>query len=212
MCSALSFPIARFTSTRHIFESCPSSNLKAFERQQLYVSWPYVGSCLSWPCGYNPIYSASNVSFSKVHFTLDVRVYGSFRCLFLLMKSISSSHCLTSVYVACSWVGNRTISLPFDTEQITTMDIVFGNLGTILLTLVITRCRKSVTGRLLPRLPCFLTIRISLPHFFKHISTHCRRIQSELWKLFKGNQVSHVSKQSATPVSQCRGLSLSCFN
>jgi hypothetical protein len=114
--------------------------------------------------------------------------------------------------VACSWVGNRTISLPFDTQQITTMDIVFGNLGRILLTFVITRCRKSVTGRLLPRLPCFLTFRISLPHFFRHISTHCRRIQSELWKLFKGNQVSHVSKQSATPVSQCRGLCLSCFN
>jgi hypothetical protein len=34
-------------------------------------------------------------------------VYGSFGHPFLLMKSISSSQCLSSVYAASNWFGDR---------------------------------------------------------------------------------------------------------
>jgi len=36
MCSAITFPVALIISTIDIFTLCPSFNLKAFERQQLY--------------------------------------------------------------------------------------------------------------------------------------------------------------------------------
>jgi len=50
-----------------------------------------------------------------------------------------------------------------------------------------------------------------LPHFFRNISTHCRRKHWALSKFSKGSQVSTVSKKSATSASQCRGPSLSRF-
>jgi len=212
MCSAISYPVARFISTKNIFGSCQSFNLKAFERQQLYEIWPYMGSVIIWSFVYNPIYSSSNWACSNVHLNFDVRMYGSVGRLFLLMKSISSSQCLTSVYVALSGFGDRTISLPFDTRQITTMNVVFGNSGRLLLSFLLASSPESIAGRLLPRLSFFLASRISLAHFSKNISTHCRRIHSALSKLSNGSQLSNVSKKSATAVSQCRGPSLSCSN
>jgi len=143
---------------------------------------------------YNLIYSASNSSRSKGHLNIDVRMYGSFRRLFLLMKSIGSSQYLTSVYVAWSWFGDRKISLPIDTRQITTINVVFGNSGRLLLALLLARSPKSVAGCLLSLLPLFLAYLILLAHGFKNISTHCRQIHSALWKLSKCNQVSNVSK------------------
>jgi len=161
---------------------------------------------------YNPIYFSSNSACSKVHLNFDVRMYGSVRHPSLLMKSISSSQCLTSLYAAWSWFGDKTISLPFDIRQITTMNVVFGNSGRLLLAVLLARSPKSIAGRLLPHFPFFLTFRISLAHFFKIISTHFRRIHSALSKISNGSQVSSVSKKSATTVAQCRGPFLSCFN
>jgi len=49
-CSAIYFSGALLISTKNIFGLCPSFNLKAFERQQLYEIWPYVGSIIICPC------------------------------------------------------------------------------------------------------------------------------------------------------------------
>jgi len=128
------------------------------------------------------------------------------------MKSISSSYYLTSVYTAWSGFGERTILFPFDNQPITTMNIVFGKFGRLFLSVVRVCSPKSVTNCLLPRLPFSLTFSISLAHFFRNISTHCRPINLALSKLSKGNHVSNVSKISVTAVSPCRGQSLSYFN
>jgi hypothetical protein len=99
-CSTIYFPGPVLISTKNISGSCPSFNLKAFQTEQLYKLWPYVESVIICPFVYNPIYSSSNWSCSKVHLNLNVRVYGSFMRPFMLMKSISSSWCLTSGYAA----------------------------------------------------------------------------------------------------------------
>jgi hypothetical protein len=139
-------------------------------------------------------------------------VYGSLGRPFLLMKLISSTQCLTSVYTALSSFGDQTISFPFDTLQITTRNVVFGNCGMLLLAILLTHSPKSVAGHLLPRLSFFLAFLISLAHFFQTISTHSRRIHSALSKLSKRNQVSNFFKESATALSLCRGPFLSYFN
>jgi len=90
-CSAISFPVALIISTTIIFRLCPSFDLKAFERQQLYEIWTYMGSSIICPCVYIPIYSSSNSSCSKVQLNIDVRMYGSFGPPFLSMKSTNSS-------------------------------------------------------------------------------------------------------------------------
>jgi len=171
-----------------------------------------MGSLIICLCVNIPIYFSSNSSCSKVHLNIDVRMYGSFRPLFLSMKSTNSSQCLTSVYKAWSCLGARTISLPFDTQWIITVNVVFGISGRLLLTILPTRSPKSVAGRLLPRHPFFLAFRISLAHLFKIISTHCRQIHSTLLKLTNSSQFSNVAKISATAVSQCRSPSRTCFN
>jgi len=210
-CSAISSSVALLISTKNIFGLCPSFNLKAFESQQLYKIWPYMGSIIICSCVYNPIYSSCNLSCSKGHLNIDVIMYGSFGPPFLSMKSISSSQFLTSVYEAWSCLGARTIAFPFDTQLITTMNVVFGNSGRVLLASLLARLPKSVAGRLFPRLPFFLASRISLAHFFKNISTHRRRIHSALSELSTGRQTLNVSKQSATAISHCRGPSRTCF-
>jgi len=212
MCSTISFPITRIISTKNIFGLFPSFNLKPFKRQQLYEIWPYMVSIIIRLFVYDPIYSLSNLACSHVHLNIDVRMYDSVGQPFLLMKSISSSQFLTSGYGAWSCFRDRTISLPFDTQQITTMNIVFGNSGRLLPASSLACSPKSVTGGLLPRLPFFHASQISLAHFFKNISTHCRWIHSALSKLSKGSQLSNVPKKFATAISQCRGSSLSCFN
>jgi len=212
MCSAISFPVARFILTKNIAGLCPAFNLRAFEGQQLYEIWPYMGSVIICMFVFNPIYCSSDSASSNVHLKVYVRLYGSVRCLSFLMKSVSSSQCLRLVYAAWSWSGDRTISLPFHSRQITTMNVVFGNSGRLLLTFLLTRSLKSVASRLFPPLPFFLASRISHAHFFEIISTHCRRILLASSKLSNGSQLSNVFKKSATSISQCRGPSLSCFN
>jgi len=65
MCSAISFPVAAFISTKNSFKLCPSFNLKIFEREQLYEIWPYRRSFIMCQGVYNPIYSSSNSSYVK---------------------------------------------------------------------------------------------------------------------------------------------------
>jgi len=78
---------------------------------------------------YNPIYSLSKWFWSKVYLSIDVTMYGSFGWPFLSMNSTISSQCLKSVHEAWSYLGDRTISLPFNTQQITTMNVIFGTSG-----------------------------------------------------------------------------------
>ena len=118
------------------------------------------------------------------------------------MKSIRSSQCLSSVYEVWSCLGARTISLPFDTQRITIIDVEGSNSGRLLLTILLLRLPKSDAGRMLPCLPFFLTTRISHKHFFNRISTLYRRIHSPLSMSTKGSQSSNVTKQSAPSVSQ----------
>jgi len=211
-CLAISFPVALIISTKNMFTLCPSFNWKAFERQQLYEIWPYMGSLIICPWLYNPIYSSSISSCSKVHLNIDVEMYVSLGPLCLSMKSPNSSQRLTSVYEVWSCFSARTISLPFDTQWIPTVNVVFGNSGRLLLAFLPARSPKSVAVRLLPRLPFFLASWISLAHFFKKISTHCWWIHSTWSKLTSRSEVSSVTKKSAAAISQCMGPSRTCLN
>jgi hypothetical protein len=101
--------------------------------------------------------------------------------------------------------------LPFGTPQITTMKVEFGNSGTLTLAFLPARRPKSVAGRLLPCIPFFLASRTSLAHFFRIISTHCRRMHSALSKYSKGSHFSQVSKKSATTISKLRSPFRCCF-
>jgi len=211
MCSAISFSVALLVLTKNIFGLCWCFNLQAFERQQLYEIWPYIGFIIICPFVYNPIYSSSNWSYSKVHLNIYARMYGSFGPSFLLMKSISSSQCLTSIYKVWSCLGAGTISSPFNTQRITTMKVVFGYSGRVLSTVSLAHSPKSVAGHSFPCLCFFLTSRILLEHLFEYISTHCQRIHSAILKLSNSSQFSNLSKKSATPVSQYRGPSGTSF-
>ena len=166
----------------------------------MYEIWPYKASIISYPFVYNRIYSSSNSSCSKVYLNLNIRISGPFGHPFLLMKSISFSQCLTSVYVAWSWFGDRTILLAFNTWHITTMKVVFGSSGRILVIFLLMRSPTSVAGHMLPYLPVFLNSRTSLAHFLKNISTHCRIIDSVLSKLSNGTR-SRMSPQNLQPLS-----------
>lgn len=125
-----------------------------------------MGSILIRPCVINPIYYLSNSSCSKVKLNIEVRMYGSFGPTFLSKKSISSSHYLTLVYQVWSCLGARTISLTFDTQQITTVNVVFGNSGRLLRASLIERSPKSIVGFWLTRLPFSLP-----PEFCLHITS-----------------------------------------
>ena len=127
------------------------------------------------------------------------------------MKSISSSQCLISVYEAWSCLGDITISLPFNTQQITITNFVFGYSGWLLLMFWCKNFPKSVTGCFSPHGFIFLDSRISYTLFFKIIPIHCRQIHSTLSKFSNGRQFTNVVKKSSTTVSLCRGPSQSGF-
>jgi len=153
------------------------------------------------PFVYSPIYFSYNSSCSKVHLDLDVILYGFFGHPLLSMNTSSTCQCLTSGYKAWCWIGDRTISLPFDTRRITNMNILFGNSGRLLLAFLLMHTPESIAGCLLPCHPSFLAIRILLAHFCENISTHCWWIHSAISKLSNGSQLSNVSKNSATTVA-----------
>jgi len=106
-CLPISFPVTPFFSTNNIFTLCTSFNLKAFERQQLYKIWQYMGLLIICPCVCNPIYSCSNLCCSKVLLNIAMRMSSSFGRPFLLMKSTNASRCLPSVYWAWRCLGAR---------------------------------------------------------------------------------------------------------
>jgi len=99
-CWAIAFWVAPFISTKDVFQLCPSVNLKSFERLQLYEICPSMGSLIICLWGYNPLYSSSNSSCSKVNSNINDGMYGSFQPPLLLMISITSSPRLTYVYEA----------------------------------------------------------------------------------------------------------------
>jgi len=118
------------------------------------------------PCVYHPIYFFSNWSCSKVHLNIDVGMNSSFGPQFLLMKSTNSSQSLTSVYEAWICLRARTKSLPFDTQWIIIVNVVFGNFGRLLLAHLPVLYPKFVACCLLFRLTLFLASRILLAHYF----------------------------------------------
>jgi len=82
-CSVFSTSVAPPISTKNMFRLCPSFNLKAITRQQLYEIWPYMWSIIICPFVHNPLYFSSNSSCSKVHLNIDVIMYGFFGHPFL---------------------------------------------------------------------------------------------------------------------------------
>jgi hypothetical protein len=101
--------------------------------------------------------------------------------------------------------------MPFGIRQITTMKVVFCNSGTFHLAFLPVHSPKSIAGGWVGHFSFFLASRILLAHFLKNILPHCHRIHLAVSKLFKGCQVSKLSKIPATAVSQCRGLCGMCF-
>jgi hypothetical protein len=132
-----------------------------------------MGSLIICLCLNNRIYSDSNSSCTKMHLNVDVRMYGSVGPQCLSMRSPNFSQCLTSVYKAWSYLGARAISLPFDSQRIITVNVVFGNSGRLHLAVSPARSSKSVATHLWPRLTFSLASRFSLAHVFNHISTYC---------------------------------------
>jgi len=209
-CSAISFPVVLRISTKNITGLCPSFNLRAFERQQLYEVWAYIGSIILCPVLHYPIYTSSNLAHSRVHLNINVIMYGYFGPPFLFMKSINSFQCLTSVYKAWSCLGARIISSQFNTKRITIMNVVFRKSGRLILTILLIHSPKSVAGNLLPQLSFYFASQTFLAHIFKNISTNSRQIHSAISKLSNGSQFSNVCKWSSPTISQCRDPSWSC--
>jgi len=115
-CSAISYHVALWISTKNIFRLCPSINLKALARQLLYEIFPYIGSITTCLCVYIPIYSSSYSPCCKVHLNIEVGMNSSFRPLWWLMKSISSFQWFILIYKAWCWLGDGKLSLPFNNQ------------------------------------------------------------------------------------------------
>jgi len=76
-CLAVLFSATLLIPYKCIYKMHPRFNLKAFERQHLNQIWPYIGLFIICQCIYNLIYRSFESSLSKVHLTIDVRMYGS---------------------------------------------------------------------------------------------------------------------------------------
>jgi len=209
--SAISISVAHWILTKSSFGFSRIFNLKAFHTQQLYEIWLYISSIIIYVFVYNPVYSVSSFSYCKVHWNIDVGIYHSFGPQFLSMKVISSSQWVTYVYEARSCLGCRIISFPSDTQQITTIMFISGNLAMLLVAWFLAILPKSVAGCLLHCRPYFLAPQISLAHFFNLILTRCLQIHLALSKLSNSSQFSIGFKTSVTAVSQCRRPSWSCL-
>jgi hypothetical protein len=100
---------------------------------------------------YSPIYSLSNSSCFMVHLNIDVIDIGAFGPPWLLMISLSTSWRLTSVYKAWSCSVASSMSLPFNPQQITTRNDLFGTLegyfSPVAYLLAQMRPRSHVTSR-----------------------------------------------------------------
>lgn len=156
ICSAISLPIALLISPKDSFKLCSSFSVETFGMQLLYESFQYMGSFSICPCVYDSIYSSSDSSCYKVHFKLDIGMYGCFGLPFLTMKSFSFSQYLTSVHNAGSWLGDVTLTLPCDTLQIAITNFEFHISGLLHPSLLATQSPKSVASRMLPLLAFLL--------------------------------------------------------
>jgi len=210
-CSALCSPVAIQISTNNIAKLYHSFNLKEFGTEQLNEICPCMGSFLACAGVNNLIQSSSDVSCSKMHINMDLTIFRTFEHLLLSMKSICSSQCLTSGYKAWNWLGGIILSFPFVTQQITTMHIVIGILGRLLLGCVTAHSPTSTISLFLLRLLFLLNFQILLVHFLKKILIHCHQIHSVWSMISNGSQHAHVIRISATTICQYRGPSPSCF-
>jgi len=209
MCSPFSFSMATPISTQNIFIFWPSWNLTALQWQQLYAIYPAMGSFLSCHSVYNPKYSSSNSSCSKMHNNVTIRQYGVFGPSFVSMTLFCFSWGLHSGYETLSWLGD--IWALFGTNQMTIMKDEFHYNGRFSLTIIHTCSPKSVTTHLWPRLPSFSDTQTSLPHFIKNTSIDSGWIHSVILKVLVGSQHLNVNTKSATAVNQCSGQSRSSF-
>ena len=156
MWSAISYPVAVLVSTKNIVKFYPGSTWNHFKGNSYTKFSEIWGHWEISLCIYNTTYSSSNSSHSKVHWNLEHGINGAFRPLLLLMKSISSSQCPTFEYGTGSCIGHLRLALPSNTHQITTMNIVFGNSGKLLLIFLPALSPKSIAGCLLSCFPSFL--------------------------------------------------------
>jgi hypothetical protein len=200
-CSAMSFNVAAFISTKNSFTLCPSFDLKAFERELLYNISPSRGSFIICPGAYNPIYSASNSSCVKLHLYNAVRQFVSFRFHFFLMKSISSSQSLTSVYDISNDSGFRL-------KHLGVPDGSDGSGGTsYALTENQTRPVAQATGRV-AYLPCggYYT----MPHIpaARRVVYYARRSGVRIPLLCVGNVVTYTHHLNDTYVTLFAGVAV----
>jgi len=117
-------------------------------------------------CASNPIQSSCSSFCSNMPLNIDCRMYGSFRPPALSMKTTSFSQCPTSVYEAWCCLGDRIIFLPFNTQQITIMNLLFGNFGRLLLAMWPMFSPKSIAVAI-----CLGISFSSTFEFHLHIST-----------------------------------------
>jgi len=209
---AISSPVSVFTSIKNPFELCSSFNIIASEWQQLYKIFSDMGAIIPVPFAYNSIHISCKVSSPILYMNIHVWKYGSFRPLFLLIISISSSQCLTTIYEAMCHLGDWIILQHVDSQPIATINVFIRNSGWLGYVILPTHSPKSIAGLLLTCLPCFLNFQIWHIHIFKTIYKNCTNIDSAILKISDGTQFLNVAKQSATAVSQYRGSSqISCL-
>jgi len=99
-----------------------------------------------------------------------------------------------------SVLGKWRLSLQFNTQWITTTNVILHNSGRLPLALVPVFFPKPIASCLLPCRQFFLPSRISLAHFFKSTSTHRCLFHSALQKFSNRSWFSNNSKPSATAV------------
>jgi len=129
----------------------------------------------------------------------------------LWLESISFFKYLSSVYRAWTYIGYRMILLPFNTQHITPLTIVFVISERLPHTFLATCSPIPITGCLLANLSLLLTFGILAAYFFKTLSTHSHWINSAFSEFTNSSQCSNLATQSASTVSQCWGPSWRCF-
>jgi len=160
-CSASFSLITTLISTNNIFKLCIIVKLKESDREQLHGIWSDMESFMSSPCVYNPIYSLSNSSCSKIHMNINVQHDCSFWPLFFWVKSVGSSQRLTLWYKA--WICMGDVPSPFSAQQITMMKVELNNSARLLLAFMHTHFHKSVSVWLWTRLQLLPSLR---PHVY----------------------------------------------
>jgi hypothetical protein len=118
----------------------------------------------------------------------------------LLMNLMTSSQYLTAAYIAWSGVADIMTLLRFDTQQILTMYLVFGDGGRLLLMVLLACSQISFTSHLLPRLPFFHFYQILIAYIFQNISTYCSEVYPALSRLSHASKCLNVAKTSATTI------------